>query len=130
LSCPKAIHLDHVRSHPVTDHGFKRVRDQAELSQLLVDIGALPTSQIQFPTCPYSSHKGSFVNHPDSVLIQIRHGLGNTENNSNILSAKWPHISQWNEGKSLKENTAWKEHLQLTAIPKIQIYGAHSSSPY
>jgi hypothetical protein len=52
LSCEKAIHLDHVRSHLVTEHSLKGVPKQTELSTFLLDIGGLPTDQIIFPTLP------------------------------------------------------------------------------
>jgi hypothetical protein len=50
LSCSKAVHLDHVRSHLVSSHGFKGVPNEDELHSSLVKLGALPTSSISFPT--------------------------------------------------------------------------------
>ena len=51
-SCLSAIHLDHARSHIVRKHGLKGVPNQDQLSTLLVNAGALPTSRIMFPTTP------------------------------------------------------------------------------
>lgn len=50
--CLLAIHLDHAQSHIVWKYGLKGVPNQDQLSTLLVNAGALSTSQIMFPTTP------------------------------------------------------------------------------
>ena len=49
LSCSKAVHLDHVRSHLVKGHSFKDVPNETEVGILLRELGALPTDDISFP---------------------------------------------------------------------------------
>ena len=51
LSCSTAIHFEQARSHLV-NHDFKGVPKKDELSALLHCGGALPTSEITFPTAP------------------------------------------------------------------------------
>lgn len=51
LTCRTAIHLDSARSHLVS-HNFREVPKKDKLTSLLLASGALPTSQITFPTDP------------------------------------------------------------------------------
>jgi hypothetical protein len=52
LSCCKTVHLHHIRSHLVSDHDFKQVPKHEDLCAHLLKIGALPTSDIDFPDYP------------------------------------------------------------------------------